>query len=296
MAVHNGARTLPDQLESIKTQSIDNWRLVASDDASTDNSRAILDQFALTTRAQIVDGPGKGFVANFLSLLALPDLKGPVAFSDQDDIWLPNKLERALTALSRSDGNLPLLYCCRRVNWWPNSDRRKPSRRFPAPPSFGNALVENIAAGNTIVLNETALHLARATFEAAKDVPFHDWWFYLLISGAGGLVLHDSEPGLLYRQHDDNLVGQGEGLAAALKVKRGVLDGSYSQRIDRNLAALLRIKHVLTQENRKRLEDFVLARKSGLATRLSLMQKSGVYRQGCVSNIGLWGAICLGRV
>ncbi|WP_435260121.1 glycosyltransferase [Thioclava sp. FR2] len=296
MAVHNGAENLPDQLASIKEQSLGNWRLIAGDDKSTDASRAVLNEFARMSSAEVVEGPGKGFVANFFSLLSLPGLQGPVALSDQDDIWFPDKLERGLRALDEIDDQRPALYCCRRVNWWPRFNRRKPSRTFPAAPSFKNALVENIAAGNTIILNDAALRLVRSTLAAARDVPFHDWWLYLVISGAGGQVICDPKPSLLYRQHEDNLVGQGEGFLASLKVKRGVWDGSYSQRIDRNIAALLRIKDVLTAENRDCLHDFAAARNGDFTTRLSLMRKSGVYRQGLISRIGFWGAVCVAKV
>ena len=104
MAVRNGAQTLPAQLDSLAAQSHANWRLIASDDGSTDGSRAILQRFAqgrvTLGQVAVVEGPGQGFVANFLSLLARPGVSGPVALSDQDDIWFPDKLQRALARLA----------------------------------------------------------------------------------------------------------------------------------------------------------------------------------------------------
>lgn len=306
MAVRNGAGELPAQLASFRAQQGCDWRLIASDDGSADDSRAILEDFALTAPAEVVAGPGRGFVANFLSLLARPGLAGPVALADQDDIWFPNKLARALAALTGVPAGRPALYCSRRVNWWPASDagtgdtgtgRQRLSRAYPGPHGFANALVENVAPGNTIVLNAAALDLARETVAAAEGVPFHDWWLYLLVSGAGGVVIHDPQPGLLYRQHGGNVLGQGEGFRAAMAVRRGVMRGAYGRRIGQNLAALMRIEARLTPDNRRRLADFAAARQAGLPGRLALMRRAGVYRQGgWRAAASFWGAVCLGRV
>lgn len=300
MAVRNGAAHLPAQLDSLVAQTHSDWSLVASDDGSRDDSRAILQRFATDQAAHhpvlVTDGPGQGFVRNFLSLLARPDLSGPVALSDQDDIWLPHKLQRALAQLSAVPPGQPALYCSRRVNWWPESDRRHLSRRYARPPAFANALVENIAPGNTIVLNAAAVALARTTAASAMDVPFHDWWLYLLISGVGGQVIHDPEPGLLYRQHARNVLGQGEGFRAGLAVKQEVLRGSYATRIERNLQALDRIAEQLTPQNRQQLHAFQQARKAGIFARLARIRRAGVYRQNFLARFGFWGAVCFGRV
>ena len=300
MAVRTGAAHLSAQLDSLVAQTHTRWQLVTSDDGSTDDSRAILQRFAADQAALhpvlMVEGSGQGFVRNFLSLLARPDLSGPVALCDQDDIWLPHRLERALAHLSALPADRPALYCSRRVNWWSPDNRRRPSRLYARAPGFANALVENIAPGNTIVLNDAALVLARETVAMAADVPFHDWWLYLLISGAGGAVVFDPTPGLLYRQHSCNVLGQGEGLRAGLAVKHGVLRGDYSARIDSNLHALGRIAGHLTPKNRYRLETFRRARAAGLFRRLALMRQAGVFRQGLSARLGFWGAVCFGRI
>lgn len=313
MAVHNGARHLPAQLDSLAAQTGVAWRLIASDDASTDASRAILERFAQDHPVEVVAGPGQGFVRNFLALLARsdlggpdpgvtdlegPDPEGPVALADQDDIWFPDKLARALARLGEGPPDLPALYCSRRLTWRPDTGRRRPSRRYPRPPSFANALVENIAPGNTIVLNAAAARLARQTAAAAAaaEVPFHDWWLYLLVSGVGGRVIHDPAPGLLYRCHAANVLGPGEGMGRGMRVNLDVAQGGYAARIDRNLRALQAIEGRLTPENRARMADFAAARGAGMVQRLRLMRRAGVYRQGMLAGIGLWGALCLGRV
>lgn len=305
MAVRDGAEVLPAQLDSLAAQTGCDWRLIASDDGSTDGSAALIARFgaerAPAGAVRVIAGPGQGFVRNFLSLLALPepaspDRSGLVALADQDDIWFPEKLARGAARLAALRDDRPALYCSCRVNWWPEGDRRRLSRRYPRTPSFANALVENIAPGNTILLNAAALDLARDTAPAARDVPFHDWWLYLLVTGAGGVVIHDPEPGLLYRQHGRNVLGQGEGMRAAMKVRRGVLEGGYAARITANLRVLRRIEDRLTPENRRRLDAFEAARDARLWHRVAGMWHAGVHRQGFADRLGFWGAVCLGRV
>lgn len=296
MAVYNGAPDLPAQLDSLLAQTHRDWQLIASDDGSQDDSRAILARYAKLAPVQVVEGPSQGFVQNFLSLIAQSDVSGPVALSDQDDVWFPEKLERALERLKAIPAEHPALYCSRRVNWWPDGGRQEVSRTYAQPPGFANALVENIAAGNTIVVNPAAVSLIRATVAVAADVPFHDWWLYLVVTGAGGTVIHDPEPGLLYRQHSRNVLGQGEGFVARLRVRRNVVVGGYAARIEKNLNALCQVAHLLTPENRARLETFTAARQAGLWRRLALMRRAGVYRQNRLAQLGFWGAVCFGRV
>ena len=88
------------------------------------------------------------------------------------------------------------------------------SPQFSRPPCFANALVHNIAGGNTMVMNDSARQLILEA--GVVDVVAHDWWTYLMVSGAGGRVIYDDEPTVDYRQHDDNQVGANMGISARL--------------------------------------------------------------------------------
>lgn len=297
MGVYNGAAALPEQLESFVAQTHLNWQLYVSDDDSTDGSMAILRSFAAKRKIVITQGPGRGFAQNFLSLIAgLPDNPGYTALSDQDDVWLPEKLSTALAALSAHSPDQPAMYCGRRLNWDPVTGTKSPSRLYRRAPGFANALVENIAGGNTIVLNPAAARLARDLAATTGDIYAHDWWLYLLITGVGGTVIYDPTPHVLYRQHVGNVIGAGEGIANSLRNKIGVLRGAYSDRVTRNLTAMQAVHDHLTPPNQKRLATFAKARKTGITTRLFLLRQSGVYRQSRLSGAGLWGAACLGRI
>src|SRR5438309_1268928 len=105
MATHNGSKHIQEQLDSFVSQTHSNWELIVSDDGSTDETRAIVDEFAQTISQKVltVEGPRQGFWKNFLSLVdRTEEAHGDFfAYSDQDDIWLPDKLERATRWLGK---------------------------------------------------------------------------------------------------------------------------------------------------------------------------------------------------
>lgn len=300
LAVHNGGEHLPEQLASIAAQTHRGWVVLASDDGSRDGSRSVLEGFAREHPLILLDGPCRGASENFLSLLRRlpahrPDARW-IAFCDQDDIWLPGKIGRALAALAPLPEDRPALYCSR--TWIADAEGRPerlslPSRR---PPSFRNALVQNICRGNTILLNPAASALAVAAAAEVPGVAVHDWWLYQLVTGAGGQVVHDEEPTLLYRQHGGNAIGANNGLAARRKRLRQVLRGDLREWNDANIAALGASAHRLTERNRARLAAFAALRDGPLPRRLLGLARLGLYRQSRATTAALWLAAALRRL
>lgn len=298
MGVRNGALYLPAQLHSIAAQRGVAWQIWASDDGSEDASPSILRAFARQNgdRNRILEGPQEGFATNYLSLLRLlPEAPGAVAFSDQDDIWMPDKLSRGLDHLAKA-GEGPALYCARRWDWYPMSGKRCATDAPRKEPSFRNALIENIAFGNTILLNPAAARLARIAALRSGPVFAHDWWLYLLITGVGGKVIFDrGEPSILYRQHPGNALGAGRGLAAAMARKRGVMGGVLRRRISQNVAALGDVADLLTPINRNLLTQFERAREAPAMTRLLQLASVNPHRQTLQGTLGYWGATLIGK-
>lgn len=299
LGIHDAGLALSGQLNSYLDQTWRDWDLLIGDDGASGQDMAVLAGFRQTAvhaghRVEIRPGPRQGFACNYLTMLRdLPPDTGFAALSDQDDIWLAEKLERAVAALKNAEG--PAVYCGARLIWNPDTDRRVPSRPLRRGLSFRNALVENVACGNTIVLNRAALNLIRVSHGVAATVPFHDWWIYLLVTGAGGQVIHDPVPQVLYRQHAGNALGAGEAGWNWARARRDVAGGLYRARLDRNLAALSAMRHVLTPEHQALLDRVLAARQAPWAKRLRLMAALGLYRQDRLSQLGLWGAFALAR-
>lgn len=305
MGIHNGAADLPEQLQSLADQTWGNWDLVVSDDASRDDGPQIVRDFAramapLGCRVSLVAGPGRGFTANFLSLVAqVPADAGWMAFCDQDDVWLPDRLARGIAALEALKTDGPALYCSR--TWI--TDEQLGNRRLSAlprqPPGFSNALVQNIAAGNTILLNSAALAVARAAAPATariEGIAAHDWWIYQVVTGAGGAVICDPEPTLLYRQHDNNLIGANDGWRAQLWRFGMLLKGRFVEWNTANIAALNIPAVQLTPQNRALLNRFAAMRAKRFWPRLREFARLGLYRQGRVGQATLWLAVLLNRL
>lgn len=291
MCTYNGQRFLADQLASIATQTHENWIIAVSDDGSTDQTLDILAAFSeglkTADSVRVFQGPKRGFAANFLTLTCNEAVQADFyAWSDQDDIWLDTKLETALDWLQTIPTDVPALYCGRTRGMNSHGKPMECSPLFSRPPAFANALVQSIAGGNTMVFNHAARELMRIAGDHLEIVA-HDWWAYLLVTGAGGKVAYDAQPFVLYRQHEDNLIGANSGLKARFSRFRQMLKGRFSNWNEQNIHCLTSAHALLTNENRKKLECFRLARKGNLPRRLLGLLRAGVYRQTLPGNIGL---------
>lgn len=299
MCTYNGAVFLREQLDSFGKQSYTNWTLYVSDDASTDETRSILSDYQHRwgkDRVIIFNGPCKGFAENFMSLIKRPEVKGDYfAFSDQDDIWFCDKLERALASLQRATFHEPALYCSRTrlVNSVGTVIGMSPM--FLKPPSFQNALVQSLAGANTMLINQAARNLLLQVPENAPLVA-HDWLAYLLVTGCGGRVIYDTEPCLDYRQHGGNLIGANASVLDRLKRLREMLSGRFFEWTDANLKVLNGMSSYLSVKNRDVLVCLTAARSSSLFKRVNAYRKAGLYRQTLQGNLSLYLAVCIRKI
>ncbi len=209
LSTYNGENYLKSQLDSIREQRFRDWMIAWRDDGSADATVAVVEDFAQSIGPERCvkspsSGPHLGAGPSFLQLLSENLGAGCIAFADQDDRWLPEKLQRAADRLAAA-GDLPVLYCSRQ--WLTDDDFSHPvlSMKYAGTPGFPASLTQNIATGNTIVMNQEAAGLV-ASIPAPDSSP-HDWWSYIVVSAFGGRVIYDSEPTVLYRQHMKNLIG-----------------------------------------------------------------------------------------
>ncbi len=300
LALYQGEAHLRDQLDSYVAQSHANWSLLVSDDGSSDASGAILSAFqarhpgrAITLRR----GPCRGFARNFLSLLqAAPSGVPYVALSDQDDVWFPDKLTRAVDRLAAVPADCPALYCAATLICDEALTPLGPSPAFPRHPDFRNALVQSIGGGNTMVLNRAALDLAAVAAAEASDPVAHDWWLYQLITGCGGQILRDPVPALHYRQHGGNLFGANLSTRTSLSRVLALLGGRFRRWNDVGLAALAGSAHRFTPSARAAMRHYAAARTGPVWRRLRALRASGVYRQSRLGMAALYIACALGRL
>jgi glycosyltransferase involved in cell wall biosynthesis len=208
MSTFNGQRYLVAQLKSILDQLPPGGRILIRDDGSTDATvetiRALGDD-----RIDLTAGHNLGFGASFLTLLATAPLEvDMVMFADQDDVWLPCKLERAWLHLQPLAGR-PGLYGSAQMLVDAELRPLHGTPPWPRGPSLTNALTENIITGCTAAINRPAVELLQRA-GVPDGVHFHDWWLNLVVS-AFGAVVYDNQPTLLYRQHSANVIGHRAG-------------------------------------------------------------------------------------
>lgn len=213
LSTYNGGRFLREQLDSIYSQTHRDWRLIARDDGSTDGSRAILAEYAANDPNRFVlsfDDRSLGAKESFGWLLTQSSADY-IAFCDQDDIWLPHKLERLLEVVQAEeagDRSMPVLA---------HSDLEVVGEALqPLMKSFWayqgidarrdalhQLMVQNVVTGCATLFNKALRDLALPVPEAAF---MHDYWLALVASACGKIVSL-SEPLVRYRQHGRNTVG-----------------------------------------------------------------------------------------
>lgn len=208
MSTYQGERYVQTQLQSILLQLPSDGRVLVRDDGSSDGT---VDQVLALQDKRIVlyRGQNLGFGQSFLTLLSLaPTDADMVMFADQDDFWLPEKVDRAWQQLRHFDQQ-PALYASAQMLADKDLQPLHSTLPWPKPPCLSNAIIENIVTGCTAALNRPAVALLQRA-GVPNSVRFHDWWMYLVLS-AFGTVVYDDQPTLLYRQHGGNVIGHGVG-------------------------------------------------------------------------------------
>lgn len=300
MGTMNGQQFLVEQLDSLELQTHQNWVLIASDDGSTDDTLQILESYQAKWPAGkliIKEGPKQYYPENFLSLACDPAIRAEYyAFCDQDDVWLPEKLESAIIELKTIEqDDLPLLYCSRTTYVDESLNRIGQSPLFVFPKTFRNAIIQSIAGGNTMVFNRATKSLLERI--NILSLPSHDWWVYCVVTAVGGEVIYDENPKILYRQHKDALIG-GENKTIPAKIERVIvlLFGRFQNWNSQNILALENLRPAMTKENQKIFDLFKVLRSANIIGRIRLIEVCGLYRQTKRGTLSLYLAAILKKI
>lgn len=300
MATHNGAEFLDAQLRSIAAQTHQNWSLWVSDDGSTDATASLLKEFKLNPDIEqdvhLLDGPRQGSAANFLALLCNESLPaGFIAFSDQDDVWLEHKLERALAQMVRRDVETPLIYGAQYS--YVSRDLRLlgHSKASKTQVSFEDALVRNYVSGHSLVMNPAAVAVARRA-GASPAVTFHDWWMLQLVLAAGGEAIIDDERVLMYRQHASNVLGAHLGVFGSLHRLKLLWDGTFQRWFWGNLRALHDAAPLLAPQRTAIVSQLCEAKGAGGSAIVRVLKRHGIERESRLATVLLYLVAKAGRL
>ena len=254
LCTYNGALYLRDQINSLAQQTHSNFVLWVSDDGSNDQTIEMLEHAQQTwgpDRLVILNGPRQGFARNFLHLACHTDIAADYyAFCDQDDIWSPQKLHRAIKHLSQMKQDQACLYAgaTRLIDDRGTDVGKSPHQKGKL--DFSNALVQNFASGNTMVFNQSLKHYLKQA-GAELNIVSHDWWLYIVTTAVGGKVVFDHEAQVYYRQHKDNLIGANAKIFERLKRIKAMSSGRLLNWIQINCQCLQRIQTSMTPANQQ---------------------------------------------
>lgn len=216
LCTYNGEKYLKEQLDSFVQQTLSPYELVVCDDCSSDSTTDILEAFAWTAPFPVRIYHNEytlGLIKNFSKAAGL--CRGEyVAFSDQDDIWLPDKLDACFQAMGRAEckygKDVPLLVHSdlsiidndNRViaSSWMKVKHLRPVEVDP----LKNLLVMNYISGCTSLCNKI---LIKNSLPFPDVIMNHDGWV-ALIAASHGKIIFIPEPKVLYRQHPSNASGR----------------------------------------------------------------------------------------
>lgn len=274
LASYNGEKYISEQLDSIINQTYKNWELIIRDDGSKDETITILNKYEKKDeRIKILrdDKGNLGFLKNFEELL-FNAKEEFVLFSDQDDFWLKNKLEKFVEKIRDLDEKVlskPLLIHCNSLVCDDKLEIIKEEfidSKIAKKTNSNIYFFEYIVQGSTSMVNKKMI---RESLPFLKSVTLHDRYFHLLSQFLGTRIFID-ESLVKYRQHERNEIG------ANRSIIKNIMSKKYFYVEDRKLIEEIKEKYIkclrkrdlndiekyleVTDRNKNRLERFWLSK------------------------------------
>ncbi|MDP9712906.1 UNVERIFIED_ORG: rhamnosyltransferase [Pseudomonas fluorescens] len=235
LAAFNGMQWIEEQLDSILRQSGVDLSVYISVDPSTDGTEAWCLAYAARCQSvHVLPGVGAfgGAARNFFRLIRDVSLEeyDYVAFSDQDDVWYRDKLERAIGEIQARGVDA---YSSNVVAFWP--DGRTQLLDKAQPQTSWDFLFEAAGPGCTYVFTRELMHSLKAamlgSWSDLQNVSLHDWYFYSFARSRGFLWFIDARPSMDYRQHESNQVGANAGIGSLIMRYKTIHDGWWFSQV-----------------------------------------------------------------
>lgn len=209
MATYNGDKFIEMQLDSILNQKNVRVTIYIHDDGSNDETIKILEKYKQTYQNIVLvegltigDGPGRSFIELMRYLRTQNASFDFVSFADQDDIWLPNKLEYTITMLTDTDSSLAYGVALN----FDSVNHEYSETNFGVGGTLETALFKNNAIGMTVVFGASLFDDLNLSNTIGKEI-LHDYWVYASSLALGRKVVYIDKPLVLYRQHGANVIG-----------------------------------------------------------------------------------------
>ena len=236
LATYNGENFLAEQLDSIYAQDRVCMLVVARDDGSTDDTVKILERYEASHGLILLrDSKVGGSAAkNFRHIVLAANVADAAAvfFSDQDDIWLPDKMHIALKKIEEGAD----LYSCSLIPFDLERGEMRVLKEQINPVRFDH-LFQGLSAGCTYALSPRLFSIVKSTFSDpwyGTSGFSHDWLIYTLVRANNMSFHHDPTPRVLYRQHSSNVQGAAVGFGGFVYRLKNINAGWYFEQIEKN--------------------------------------------------------------
>lgn len=298
MSTYNGEKHLKAQIDSILKQKTNHSvHLRIRDDGSEDRTCEIIEEYVrrYPDKVELIRGENIGYNASFFCLFLTARGFDYYSISDQDDVWLEDKLQIACDAIDDEKEDIPILYASTSYlvhdNLVPYGTTRKKEREM----SMYNTIIQNICPGHTQVMNNRLIEKINEREIDTSRIYVYDSWIQNM-ANLYGKILFDNEPHTYYRQYEGNQLGSGAGkigqLIASHK-RTNTNDGlKYRKQIqwffDNNIESLRQDERLFSE-----LKDFLSRR--FLIQRVIYTVKSKLYRQSKFETVAWKIAVITGK-
>ena len=303
LSTYNGALFLEQQLDSLFAQTHASFKVFVRDDGSQDNTLEILKKYDVKLLPTSKNLGSKNSFATLLNHAIVDSDADYFMFSDQDDVWYEDKVEKTLTKMKRMEGKhgstLPLLVHTdlevvdAEMNTIADSMWQF-EHTLPAKNKFNQLLIQNTVTGCTTMINRP---LAIKCLKIPSGAIMHDWWIALVASQFGKIgFVH--EPMIKYRQHGQNTIGAKEFKVNALRHILGLLislvsqDKTYLKHMQINICQAKSFLEIFADElddrNKAMLEDFSSLDEMTFWRRRLILYRYRLLKQGAARNLALF--------
>lgn len=299
MSTYNGQKYLREQIDSILKQENVDVSILIRDDGSKDRSFDILSEYAEKyPNIEIIQGKNLGFAESFMNLVYKANEYSSdteyFAFSDQDDIWLPDKLDSAIRRLESIATSKMRLYFS---NTLAVDENLNPLFKTHSESTLRldktASLIRYFILGCTMVFDKNVVHFI-ANHKPVKQVLMHDLWIHQTCAFFGKII-YDDEPHILYRQHSSNAAGVGFSKMERLRRLKNSFR-SYERRHFREFNAqnILATYGDLLNETDYQLVDNVANYRKNVLSRIKLLFNKDLSMGSTLSNLAIRTRILIG--
>ena len=280
LSAYNGEKYISAQIESILYQKTEHQvDLLIRDDGSNDDTLNILQEYETKypDRIKVVEGENIGYNKSFFWLIQEANGYDYYSLSDQDDVWLDNKLDIAVKYLEQEDNKIPLLYASTSYlvhdDLIPFGTTQKKKREI----TFYNTIIQNFLPGHEQVMNQALLDELKKPIDDTK-IYVHDSWI-TNVAMVKGKIIFNNDSFVYYRQHQNNEVGFGEGKIGWFKERVKRIRNNDNKKYAMQINEFYNIyKASLDREYLTELECFIRSC-DGLFSRIKFVCTTKLYRQ-----------------